>query len=170
MERKAEEMFRTMRRYRQELSPEVCRQILTRGTTGVLAVCGDDGYPYTIPLNYIYTEGKLYFHGAKTGHKIDAIRRSDKVSFCVIDYEQYLPEQFTTVFRSVVVFGRAVILEDPEEMYRAVDSLGARFSPQVSPEKREAEIRREWAPLAVIRLDIEHMTGKQAKELLQKEQ
>ncbi|MBQ8929177.1 MAG: pyridoxamine 5'-phosphate oxidase family protein, partial [Oscillospiraceae bacterium] len=71
-------MFRTMRRYRQELSPEVCRQILTRGTTGVLAVCGDDGYPYTIPLNYIYTEGKLYFHGAKTGHKIDAIRRSDK--------------------------------------------------------------------------------------------
>ena len=78
-------MFREMRRKRQQLSPAECEEILRRGTSGVLAAEGDGGYPYAVPLSYIYEDGRLYFHCAKAGHKLDAVRRNKKVSFCVID-------------------------------------------------------------------------------------
>ena len=78
-------MFRQMRRNRQQLSRERCEEILSRATSGVLAVLGDEGYPYAVPLSYVYSEGKFYFHCARQGHKLDAIRREPKASFCVID-------------------------------------------------------------------------------------
>lgn len=159
-------MFREMRRKRQLLTESDCVQILTAGSSGVLAVHGDDGYPYTVPLNYLYENGKLYFHGAKSGHKIDSILRNNKVSFCVIDLEQNVPEKFTTYFKSVVAFGRASLVIDDAEKRYAVERLAMKFSPNEPKEKRDAEIEREWNPLAVIRIDIEHMTGKQAIELV----
>ena len=85
-------MFREMRRKKQLLSEEACIAVLDRGTSGVLAVSGDDGYPYTVPLSYVYCDGKIYFHSAKSGHKIDAIKNSSKVSFCVIDQDKIVPE------------------------------------------------------------------------------
>ena len=96
-------MFREMRRKRQALSPGDCAAVLCRGTSGVLAVAGDGGYPYAVPLSYGYDGEKLYFHCAKAGHKLDAIRRSPKVSFCVIDQDRVVPEEYTTYFRSVIV-------------------------------------------------------------------
>lgn len=72
-------MFRKMRRYRQQLSQEETISILKSGKTAVLGVLGDDGYPYTVPINYVYADGKIYFHGAKSGHKIDAIKRCGRV-------------------------------------------------------------------------------------------
>ena len=77
-------MFRPMRRIRQQLSQAECDAILQKCSSGVLAVAGDDGYPYTVPMSYLYQDGRLYFHCAKSGHKLDAVRREPKVSFCVV--------------------------------------------------------------------------------------
>lgn len=89
-------MFREMRRSKQQLPREVAVEILERNTSGVLALSGDEGYPYAVPMSYVYAEGKIYFHSAKNGHKIDAIQRNEKASFCVIDQDQIIPEKYTT--------------------------------------------------------------------------
>ena len=103
-------MFRAMRRKKQQLSPGACAEILRRGTSGVLAVAGDGGYPYAVPLSYVYDGQTVYFHSAKTGHKIDAVAREPRASFCVIDRDEVLPEAFTTAYRSVIVFGRVRVV------------------------------------------------------------
>ncbi len=108
-------MFREMRRKKQLLSEAETIEILKTGTSGVLGVSGDDGYPYTVPLSYVYQDGKLFFHCAQEGHKIDAIGRNDKVSFCVIHQDKIIPEKFTTHYRSAIAFGRARILTDEGE-------------------------------------------------------
>ena len=104
-------MFRKMRRIRQQISQEECIEILQRATSGVLGLHGDDGYPYTVPVSFVWQEGGtglgiIGFHCAKTGHKIDAIRRNNKVSFTVIDRVEVMPRERTTKFCSVIVFGR----------------------------------------------------------------
>ena len=154
-----------MRRKRQQLSEKECRAVLERGTSGVLAVSGDDGYPYAVPLSYVYTEGKLFFHSAKSGHKIDAIMRSGKASFCVVDQDQIVPEEYTTYFRSVIAFGTVRILEDDNEKREAVRMLAVKYAPDDSEENREQAIEREWKPLCMLEMKIEHMTGKEAIEL-----
>ena len=156
-------MFREMRRKKQQLSEAECAQILERGKTGVLAVVGDGGYPYTVPVNYVYTGGKIYFHGAKTGRKIDAIRADGKVSFCVIDRDDVDAEKMTTLYSSVVLFGRARVLEYEGEIYRAAEALGLKYNSDRAAV--EAEIRREWSGLNCFEITIEHMTGKEGREL-----
>ena len=116
-------MFREMRRKKQLLTPEERAAVLHRGTSGVLALAGDDGYPYAVPMSYVYDGAKLYFHCAKSGHKLDAIRRNCKASFCVIDQDQIVPEEYTSHFRSVIVFGTMRILEDDGEKRAAIEAL-----------------------------------------------
>ena len=98
-------MFREMRRKKQQMSGDACDELLFRGTSGVLALSGDDGYPYAVPISYVYDGEKIYFHCAKSGHKLDAIKRNPKASFCVIGQDQIVPEEYTTYFRSVIAFG-----------------------------------------------------------------
>ena len=98
-------IFREMRRKKQELSRQEIADILHKGTSGVLALLGDNDYPYAVPISYVYDDGKIYFHSAKSGHKIDAIQRTEKASFCVIDKDLVVPEEYTTYFRSVIAFG-----------------------------------------------------------------
>lgn len=90
-------MFREMRRKRQALSASEVAEILYRGTSGVLALLGDEEYPYAVPLSYVYDEGKLYFHSATSGHKIDAVGRSAKASFCVIDQDLIRPRNIRRI-------------------------------------------------------------------------
>lgn len=104
-----------MRRKKQLLTEEESVAILEKMTSGVLAVLGDDDYPYAVPISYIYHEGKIYFHSALAGHKIDAISRHNKVSFCVIEKDEIVPEKFTTHFRSVIAFGKADFVDDEAE-------------------------------------------------------
>lgn len=158
-------MFREMRRKNQALPASECEEILNRATSGTLALSGDGGYPYAVPISYVYSGGKLYFHCAKSGHKIDAIKRESKASFCVIDKDTVMPEEFTTYYRSVIVFGNIHIIEDESEMRRAVTVLSDKYCP-VSAEMRDEEIDRTWARLCMLCMDIEHMTGKQARELV----
>lgn len=159
-------MFREMRRKRQQMDAADCIELLKNGTSGVLAVNGEDGYPYTVPLNYVYEDGKLYFHCATSGHKMDAILKDGKVSFCVVGMEQIVPSKFTTYYQSVVVFGKASVVEEDAEKMEAAVKLADRFSPEETHAARDAEISGAWKALSIVRIDIVHMTGKQAKELV----
>ena len=158
-------MFREMRRKEQLLSKDETIEILNSNTSGVLGVTGDDGYPYTVPLSYIYKDNKLFFHCAMEGHKIDSIKINDKVTFCVIDKVEVVQVSFTTHFRSVVVFGRARILTDDNERRYAMDIIVQKYSPDYIPESRQA-IESSWARLCLVEVKIEHMTGKAATDII----
>lgn len=156
-------MFRKMRRFKQQLTEKETIQILKKGKTGILGVIGDEGYPYTVPINYVYENNKIYIHCAKTGHKIDAIKNNNKVSFCVIEKDDVVKEKLTTYYKSVIVFGKARILETNSEIFRAAQSLGFKYSDD--KEHVQKEIKQELKALACVEIVIEHMTGKQSKDL-----
>ena len=159
-------MFREMRRKNQQLSQGECEEVLRRNTSGVLAVLGDEGYPYAVPLSYAYDGGAVYFHCAKSGHKLDAIKRCDKVSFCVVDQDKVVPQEYTTYFRSVILFGRASILESEQEKRAALEKIAVKYSPVEPQESRDNEIAKSMAAVCIVKIDIEHITGKEAKELV----
>ena len=161
-------MFREMRRKKQQLSTKECVEILRKRTSGVLAVFGEDGYPYAVPISYVYEDGKIYFHSAKAGHKIDAIQQNSKVSFCIIDQDQVVPEKYTSYFRRVIVFGKVRILEDDQEKYKSIEQLAVKYAPDDREEERKKAIEQEWNAFCMLELTIEHMTGKEAKELAKK--
>lgn len=158
-------MFREMRRNKQQMSREDSIAVLERGTSGVLAVAGDDGYPYAVPLSYVYAEGKIFFHCAATGHKMDAIARCDKASFCVVDQDEVVPEKYTTFFRSVIAFGRVRTIEDPERKRAAIELLAERYSPG-RPGSTAKEIDGAFSRLCMLEMEIEHLTGKEAVEIV----
>ncbi len=158
-----------MRRNRQQLSREECESILDRCTSGVLALTGDGGYPYAVPLSYVYADGAIIFHSAVEGHKVDAIRRDNRCSFCVIEQDEIKPAEFTTYFRSVIAFGHISILENADEKVQALRLLGRRYSPNDEPGLQH-EIDKSLDHVLLLRLDIEHLSGKEAIELVQARQ
>ena len=157
--------FREMRRKRQQLSQEESIGILQKATSGTLALLGDDGYPYAVPISYVYSEGKLFFHSALSGHKVDAIRHCDKASFCVIEQDDVQPERYTTFFRSVIAFGRIHLIEDKGEKTDIVRLLGDKYNPH-HDDHLHKEIESGISRMIAIRFDIEHLTGKAAIELV----
>ena len=161
-------MFRELRRKRQALSETDCSDILKRGTSGVLALMGDGGYPYAVPMSYVYDGEKLYFHCAKSGYKLDAIAGNPKASFCVVDRDQVVPEEYTTYFRSVIVFGTMRIIEEEQEKRTAVEKLALKYAPEDSAQNRAAAIEKDWKPLCMLELTPEHITGKEAVELMKR--
>ena len=161
-------MFRPMRRSRQALGIDACKEVLSRGTSGVLALLGDGGWPYAVPMSYAFDGEKLYFHCAREGHKLDAIRREARASFCVVDRDEVVPAEYTTYFRSVIAFGRVRVIEDEAQKRAAIELLARRYFPQDSAENRHRAIEREWAGLCMLEMDIEHLSGKEAVELARK--
>ena len=161
--------FREMRRKRQQLSNEECVDILTRATSGVLSLLGDGGYPYGVPVSYVYADGKIFLHSAVEGHKVDAMRNNAKCSFCVVEQDDVRPLEFTTYFRSVIAFGKITVVEDDNEKLSALQMLGRRYSPN-EEERLTHEIEKSFGHLLVLRIDIEHMTGKEAIELVRARQ
>ena len=157
--------FRAMRRKRQQLSEEESIGILRKATAGTLALLGDGGYPYAVPISYVYADGRLYFHSALSGHKVDAIRNCDKASFCVIEKDDVQQEKYTTFFRSVIAFGRIHIIEDEQEKLETARLLGDRYNPN-QEEALQKELEHGFARMLMIRFDIEHLTGKEAIELV----
>lgn len=157
--------FRPMRRKRQQLSEAETIEILERATSGVLALMGDDGYPYTVPISYVYSHGRLLFHSAVSGHKVDAIRRCDKATFCVIDRDDVKPREFTTYFRSVICFGRVRILNGDAERREALALLAERYNPG-DQKGFQHEMDKDFTRTLIISFDIEHITGKEAIELV----
>lgn len=155
-------MARTMRRFRQELPASETERILRNGKYCVMAVSGDDDYPYAVPVNYAYDGNSIYIHSASQGHKIDAIRRNPKCSLCIVDRDDVIPEEFTSYFRSVIVFGKAHFVESTEDKVAALRLLGDKYSPGIDP---EAEIARFIKTVCIVRIDIDSIAGKEAIEL-----
>lgn len=157
--------FRPMRRKRQQLSQQECDEILNKATAGTLALLGDGDYPYSLPISFVYHDGKIFFHSALKGHKIDAIRSCSKASFSVIDKDDVKGKEYTTYFRSVICFGKIHIIDNDDEKMTAVRMLGNRYNPD-DDEALAAEIHKSFKGMCMIEFDIEHMTGKEAIELV----
>ena len=155
-------MFRQMRRIKQQLSDEESLEVLKKAKRGVLSVIGDDGWPYGIYLNPHFENGRIFFHGAKEGHKIDALKKDARASFTVIDEGVKDEGGWAYTFRSVVVFGRVEFVEDQNEAVAICRRLARRFNP--SEADIEDEIRRAAAHVQVFALIPEHITGKRIRE------
>lgn len=153
-----------MRRFNQQMSDDECKEILHKNTSGVLSVIGDNGYPYAVPLSYVYMDNRIYFHCAVSGHKIDAIKSNDKVSFCIVEQDNVVAERYTTYYKSVIIFGKARILSDENEIKYTLSELAKKYAPSDSTENRNNEINK-YPNLLMVEIEIEHMTGKKAKEL-----
>ncbi|MDE5880888.1 MAG: pyridoxamine 5'-phosphate oxidase family protein [Muribaculaceae bacterium] len=155
-------MERKMRRFRQQLPMEETKEILYKGRECVIAVSGDDDYPYAVPINYVYDGEHIYLHSAKEGHKIDALRRNPKMSLCVVAQGDIVPEEFTTYFRSAIVFGRARLIEDDDEKEEALWKLSQKYC--IGLDATE-EIAKFLKAVAIIEITIDSITGKESIEL-----
>ena len=159
-------MFREMKRKKQLLSHSESIKILEKCTSGVLGLIGDDNYPYTVPLSYVYSDNKIFFHAAKSGYKIDAIKNNNKASFCIIEKDDVKMKEYTTYYRSVIVFGRVSIIENEYKKREAIEKLALKYYPNDTKENRNNIIDKEYDAMCMIELDIEHITGKEAIELV----
>lgn len=157
-------MFRPMRRFKQQISEEECLRILREERRGVLSMLGEDGYPYGIPMNHWYNpeDGKIYFHGARTGHKIDAIRRNGKVSYCVYDAGYRREGEWSLNVNSVVVFGRISLVADEEKARIIGRNLCLKFTDD--EEYIQKELENSLPRVQCLELTIDHMTGKLVNE------
>ncbi len=157
-------MFRQMRRFKQQIPEEECIDVLKTELRGVLSVTGDDGYPYGMPLDHWYSEvdGKLYFHGAREGHKLDAIMHNDKVSYCVMDKGFRKDGDWALNIRSVIIFGRMKVVEDEEKKREICTNICRRFTDD--EEYLQKELKNAFPRVCCLELTPEHMTGKLVNE------
>ncbi len=157
-------MFRTIRKKINEIDKNAAEELLLLSRRGVLSVNGDDGYPYAIPINYIYDRDaqKIYFHGARAGHKVDALRACDKVCFTVYGNETIKDEPWAPYMQSTVVFGRCHLLESSEN----TTSLLKRFAMKYYPDEQlvDEEIARAGKAAQMFEIEIEHLSGKEVQE------
>jgi nitroimidazol reductase NimA-like FMN-containing flavoprotein (pyridoxamine 5'-phosphate oxidase superfamily) len=139
------------------------KRILASQNHGVLGTKGDDGYPYAVPVSYVYDNEKIYFHCSNVeGHKLSAIKNNPKVSFCVVEKDDILPAEFDTKFASAIAFGKARIIEDSEEMYEPCLRILEKYSPDYIEEGKEY-IGNCRGQFIVVAIDIDHLTGKAPK-------
>ncbi|MGI5887882.1 MAG: pyridoxamine 5'-phosphate oxidase family protein [Oscillospiraceae bacterium] len=156
-------MFPEMRRFRQQLPVSECEEILSAGRRGVLSVNGPDGYPYGMPVNFLYEDGKIYFHGASFGSRVECLKKDQRACFTV--YEAGKPSRNKRGFdvRSVIVFGKISRVEDAEKKTGILRNLGLKYFPD-DPEYVEHEIEKSGNAALVTVLSVEHMTGKLVNE------
>lgn len=157
-------MFPKMRRIRQQMTDDAAVSVLENAKTGILTVAGVNGYPYAVPMNFAYLDGKIYLHSANTGHKVDAIKGCSKVSFLVIDKDDVIPDKLTTAYRSVVVFGHAAIMENTDEKLALVRRFALKYSKNMPA--IQADIDENFSHMALIEITPEHITGKEGMEIL----
>jgi len=157
-------MFRSMRRFKQQISDEECIEVLKNAKRGVLSLIGDDGYPYGIPIDHWYCEddGKIYFHGAKEGHKIDAIKSCDKVSYCVYDDGYRKEGDWALNIKSVITFGRIKLVEDDEKAKDICIAITRKFTDD--DEYLQKELTNAFPRVQCLELTPEYMTGKLVNE------
>ena len=150
-------MFRKMRRINKLMDIELTKEILKNGIDGIFGSISENGYPYTVPVNYIYYNDKIYFHSAIEGHKIDNITQNNKVSFTVISKNEILEEKFTTEYQSVIVFGTAKLIGPDKEVL--LELIRKYSTPYMH--KAEEYIKKHKEATQIVEITIEHMTGKQ---------
>ena len=156
-------MFREMKMKHKMLSEEACINILKSQDTGVLSVIGDNGYPYGVPLNYVYQNNCIYLHGARKGHKISSIMKESKACFTIITQNEIVAKKFSTNYRSIIIFGKTRILKDEKEKKIVLMALVKHISSNFIKEGEEV-IEKLCNGTSIIEFAIEHMTGKANKE------
>lgn len=157
-------MFRKIRRLKSEISVEEAKKLLKNNRRAAFSVNGDNGYPFTIPINFYYSENenKIYFHSAKSGHKIDSIKANDKVCFTTWD-DGYLDEgDWAYHVSSCVVYGRAILIEDRKITEEKVRTLALKYYPNII--EAEQEIQKSIDRVQLVAIDIEHISGKKVHE------
>ncbi len=157
-------MFRPIRKKKNEISIDAAKELLRSSRRGVLAVNGDDGYPYGIPINYLYDEEneRIIFHGAKAGHKVDALQKNDKVCFTVFGNERIKEEAWAPFLQSVVVFGRCHLVESQEDTIALVKKFAAKYYPDMDMVNEEVVL--SGRAVQMFEIQIEHLSGKEVQE------
>ena len=157
-------MFRPIRRKKKEIDIDAAKELLKCSRRGVLAVNGDDGYPYAVPVNYFYDSDaqKIYFHGARAGHKADALKASDKVCFTVYGNETVREEAWAPFVQSTVVFGRCHLLEEGTETTEILKKIARKYYP--NEQLIDEEIDRSGKAVQLFEIEIEHLSGKEIQE------
>jgi len=157
-------MFRELRRSNKKLAAEECIHLLKTENRGVLFVNGDNGYPYGMPMNHFYNEedGKIYFHCGKAGHRLDALKKDDKVSFCVYDTGYCNPGEWALNVKSVIVFGKMAIVDDMDKIVDITTKLCHKFTQDAEYIKKEIENYARATLL--LELTPEHICGKMVVE------
>lgn len=157
-------MFRVVRKKKNEISQDEAKNLLCSSRRGVLAVNGDDGYPYAIPINYLYDEenNKIIFHGAKAGHKVDSIKKNDKICFTVFGNETIMEENWAPYLQSVVVFGRCHLVENRDDTVRLVKKFAFKYYP--NEDMVNEEIANSGKGVQMFEIEIEHLSGKKVQE------
>lgn len=153
-------MERKMHKIKRQMPSEAAKAAFEQGHHGTLAVNGDDGYPYAVPVNYVYVDGKIYIHSAKVGYKVDCIQKDSKVCFSAILDAKVVPKMVTARFTSVIAFGRASLVEDPDERYMALKAFVDRLCGPGAMAEGMAFLEKTIKRTAVIRIDVEQLTGK----------
>lgn len=151
-----------MRRFKQELPEQECQEILTKAYRGFLSVIGDGGYPYALPINFVYADGHIWLHSALEGHKIDAIKACDKACFTVIDNPVKEENDWWYHVKSVICFGRIHLVTDEAEHTARLRQLGAKYFPDGYD--IDADMMKNGPRAAVLDFEIEHMSGKKVRE------
>ena len=157
-------MFRKLTRVKQEISREECVKVLKEAPRGVLSVLGDNGYPYGMPMNFLFDEasGHIYFHGGRKGHKIDALKRDNKVSFCVYDEGFRRKGEWALNIKSVIIFGRISFIDDPDRIVEISRALSYKYTSD--SEYIENEIKHFSAGTLCMELIPENICGKVVNE------
>ena len=151
-------MFREMRSKANMLTNEEVENILKTSPNGTLALYGENGYPYSVPVNFVYLNGKIYFHGAAEGYKLDCMKKDPHVSFSVIGKDDIAKENFTTLFSSVIAFGTIRVIDTMEEKIPVLEAMVGKYSAEFMESGKEL-IRKGCGSVAY-ELTIDHMTGK----------
>lgn len=153
-------MFREMRLKEENQFPQKqALEMLENAPYGVMALEGDDRYPYTVPVNYVYADNKIYFHGAVEGHKVDAAKRNEKVSFCVVTQADVVPEAYNCLYLSAIAFGKIRVAEDEQEKREALELIIDKYSKGFEEGGRKY-IKASWNEVQVFVIELEHITGK----------
>lgn len=158
-------MFRPMRRFKQQLEDEEAMRVLKSGHRGTLSLIGDDGYPYGVPLNYfVGDDGHIYMHSAGEGHKIDALKKCDKVSFTVLEDQPKQDDDFAIYVKSVIVFGCIQLVEDRDKVAEYAMSLAKHIFPDHIEDYYNADLERNRNRVQIMEITPEHITGKKVHE------
>ncbi len=153
-------MFRKMRLEANMMTNKEAVEMLNEAKNGVLAVSGDEGYPYAVPVSFAYHNGKIYFHSTSdTSHKIESIKKDPRISFCVVTQDNIIPEAFNTLYRSVILFGKARVLTDAKEIEQGIMTIVKKYA-GAHMEAGRNYMNAEAGNFCVVEIEVEHMTGK----------
>lgn len=158
-------MFREIRKKKNQISEDAAKRLLNTERRGIIAINGDNGYPYAVPINYLYSESenKIYFHGAKKGYKVDLLKMCDKICFTVYGNETVKEEEWAPYLRSVVIFGKCTLIENRDRAIELVRKFAKKYYPdEITVEK---EVLDSGNNVQMFEIEIEHLTGKEIKEI-----